>query len=193
MSAKDFYSKHYEIILVMEGIVEPTGMSMQVRTSYIGDEILWGYRFVNVLHYAEGRYQVDYSAFDQVEKVVEAPTTSAKQQAKSSRGSRKGERKDSSTRTRAVSAPNPTPARVQSNQLTLPRVNMRSVDLPSRPLPKVSMPLGSSSTLPSAAAWRQKVRQNSVDKANSQLQSNRNQQHRPTSMIVNPTHQQKIP
>ena len=69
MSAKDFYNKHYEIIVVLEGIVEPTGMTIQARSSYLGDEILWGYRFVNVLHFQDGVYQVDYSSFDQVEKV----------------------------------------------------------------------------------------------------------------------------
>ena len=79
MSAKDFYRKHYEIIVVMEGIVEPTGMTIQARSSYLGDEILWGYRFVNVLHYTEGCYQVDFSAFDQVEK-ADIPSTSAKHQ-----------------------------------------------------------------------------------------------------------------
>lgn len=79
MSAKDFYRKHYEIIVCLEGIVEPTGMSIQARSSYLGDEILWGYRFANVLNFADGSYQVDYSAFDKVEK-VDTPTTSAKQQ-----------------------------------------------------------------------------------------------------------------
>ncbi len=79
MSAKDFFKKHYEIVLVLEGIVEPTGMSIQARTSYLGDEIMWGYRFLNVLHFTEGCYQVDYSAFDQVEK-VDTPTCSAKHQ-----------------------------------------------------------------------------------------------------------------
>lgn len=79
MSAKDFYRKHYEIIVCLEGIVEPTGMSIQARSSYLGDEILWGYRFANVLNFADGCYQVDYSAFDKVEK-VDTPSTSAKHQ-----------------------------------------------------------------------------------------------------------------
>ena len=84
MSAKDFYHKHYEIIVVMEGIVEPTGMTIQTRSSYLGDEILWGYRFVNVLHFIKGSYQIDYSAFDQVAK-VNTPSASAKHQIESSR------------------------------------------------------------------------------------------------------------
>ena len=83
MSAKDFYRKHYEIIVVMEGIVEPTGMTIQTRSSYLGDEILWGYRFVNVLHFIKGSYQIDYSAFDQVEK-VNTQNTSAKHQIEAS-------------------------------------------------------------------------------------------------------------
>ena len=79
MSAKDFYRKHYEIIVVLEGIVEPTGMSIQARSSYLGDEILWGYRFTNVLHFSDGYYRIDYSAFNRVEK-VETSSSSAKHQ-----------------------------------------------------------------------------------------------------------------
>ena len=79
MSAKDFYRKHYEVIVCLEGIVEPTGMSIQARSSYLGDEILWGYRFCNVLHFSDGCYRIDYSAFNKVEK-VETSVASARHQ-----------------------------------------------------------------------------------------------------------------
>ena len=94
MTAKDFYQKHYEIIVVMEGIVEPTGMTIQTRSSYLGDEILWGYRFVNVLHFIKGSYQIDYSAFDEVEK-VNTPSASAKHQIESSTPRSREQRRNS--------------------------------------------------------------------------------------------------
>ena len=77
MSAKEIYKKHYEIIVVLEAIVEPTGNSIQARSSYLGDEILWGFRFKNVLEFKNGSYQIDYSSFNKVEK-VETPIYSAK-------------------------------------------------------------------------------------------------------------------
>ena len=91
MSAKDFLRKHYEIIVALEGIVEPTGNSIQARSSYLGDEILWGHRFSNVLHFKEGCYHVDYSAFDRVQK-VDTPTCSAKHQAESSKSEEEAKR-----------------------------------------------------------------------------------------------------
>ena len=79
MSARDFLKKRYEIIVVLEGIVEPTGMSIQVRTSYLPYEILWGYRFVNVLNFNRkaNMYQVDYGSFNKVLN-ADMPTCSAK-------------------------------------------------------------------------------------------------------------------
>ena len=108
MSAKDFYRKHYEIIVVLEGIVEPTGMSIQARSSYLGDEILWGYRFVNVLHFSNGCYQIDYSSFNKVEK-VDTPTSSAKHQHEVRHSPRSTERRNSTSvaSPRAQSAPSP--------------------------------------------------------------------------------------
>ena len=80
MSARDFLKKRYEIIVVLEGIVEPTGMSIQVRTSYLPYEILWGYRFVNVLNFNRkaNMYQVDYGSFNKVLNAADMPTCSAK-------------------------------------------------------------------------------------------------------------------
>merc|ERR1712147_527810 len=45
-SARDISSKmQFEIILTMEGITPETGNTVQVRTSFLPNEILWGYRF----------------------------------------------------------------------------------------------------------------------------------------------------
>ncbi len=79
MSARDFLTRRYELIVVLESIVEPTGMTIQARTSYLPNEILWGYRFVNVLNYKrrDGEYKVDYGAFNTLFP-VRTPTGSAK-------------------------------------------------------------------------------------------------------------------
>ena len=37
----------------MEGVVEPSGNTTQARTSYLPDEILWGYHFRNCVTYAK--------------------------------------------------------------------------------------------------------------------------------------------
>jgi potassium inwardly-rectifying channel subfamily J len=61
MSPEDLLSSKVEIILTMEGIVEPSGNTTQARTSYLADEVLWGFRFVNSVEYdeKEGVYKVD--------------------------------------------------------------------------------------------------------------------------------------
>lgn len=45
------------------GVVETTGITMQARTSYTPEEILWGRRFVSIMTEEDGRYCVDYSKF----------------------------------------------------------------------------------------------------------------------------------
>ena len=43
----------FEYIVTLEGVVEPSGNTTQARTSYLPDEILWGYHFKNCIHYAK--------------------------------------------------------------------------------------------------------------------------------------------
>ena len=45
LSPKDMLNTEFEIILTLEGITPETGNSIQVHSSYIPNEILWGYRF----------------------------------------------------------------------------------------------------------------------------------------------------
>lgn len=45
MTPRDILSKQFEIILTVEGTTPETGNSIQVRTSYLPNEILWGHRF----------------------------------------------------------------------------------------------------------------------------------------------------
>lgn len=46
MTPDEMHNAHFELIMTVEGIVEATGMTFQARTSFLPDEILWGYRFV---------------------------------------------------------------------------------------------------------------------------------------------------
>lgn len=80
MTASDFLRKRFEIIVLLEGIVEPTGTSIQARSSYMPNEIIWGYRFLNLLNYRRetNQYKIDFSAFNKIIK-VDTPRCSAKE------------------------------------------------------------------------------------------------------------------
>ncbi|KPP63579.1 G protein-activated inward rectifier potassium channel 1-like, partial [Scleropages formosus] len=46
LSQRSLTSEQFEIVVILEGIVETTGMTCQARTSYTEDEVLWGHRFL---------------------------------------------------------------------------------------------------------------------------------------------------
>ncbi|KAJ3589056.1 hypothetical protein NHX12_009904 [Muraenolepis orangiensis] len=62
-----------EIVVILEGIVEASGMTCQARTSYTEDEILWGHRFESCMSLEKGAFQVDYAAFDKTFEVQMSP------------------------------------------------------------------------------------------------------------------------
>ncbi|XP_078276317.1 ATP-sensitive inward rectifier potassium channel 8-like [Rhinoraja longicauda] len=70
VSASDLQNQNLEIIVILEGVVETTGITTQARTSYIAEEILWGYRFVPIVTEEDGIYSVDYSKFGNRIKVA---------------------------------------------------------------------------------------------------------------------------
>ena len=68
-------------MVILEGSIESTSMVVQARTSYVGDEILWGHEFVcttDESKWKSGRYRVDFSVFDDTRVVPETPQVSAK-------------------------------------------------------------------------------------------------------------------
>ncbi|KAJ7997625.1 hypothetical protein DPEC_G00214070 [Dallia pectoralis] len=73
----DLQNNDMEVIVVLEGVVETTGITTQARTSYLSEEILWGQRFVPTVSVEEGTYAVDYSKFGNTVKVP-TPSCSAK-------------------------------------------------------------------------------------------------------------------
>ncbi|KAG9482085.1 hypothetical protein GDO78_011007 [Eleutherodactylus coqui] len=76
-SAFDLGDQDLEVVAILEGVVETTGITTQARTSYLPEEILWGHRFVPIVTEEEGRYSVDYSKFGNTVK-VRGPLCSAK-------------------------------------------------------------------------------------------------------------------
>ena len=61
MSKQSLKNEEFEIVVILEGMVEATGMTCQARSSYIEDEVLWGHRFEPVLLQAETYYEVQFS------------------------------------------------------------------------------------------------------------------------------------
>ncbi|XP_010118219.1 PREDICTED: ATP-sensitive inward rectifier potassium channel 10, partial [Chlamydotis macqueenii] len=61
----------FELVVILSGTVESTSATCQVRTSYLPEEILWGYEFTPAISLsASGKYVADFSLFDQVVKVT---------------------------------------------------------------------------------------------------------------------------
>lgn len=58
----------------MSATVEPTSATCQVRTSYLPDEILWGYEFPPIVSLSpSGKYVADFAFFDKVDKTKTPP------------------------------------------------------------------------------------------------------------------------
>ena len=66
MSKESLKNEEFEIVVILEGMVEATGMTCQARSSYIEDEVLWGHRFEPVLLQAESFYEVDLATADRL-------------------------------------------------------------------------------------------------------------------------------
>uniref|UniRef100_A0A8D3A509 G protein-activated inward rectifier potassium channel 2 n=2 Tax=Scophthalmus maximus TaxID=52904 RepID=A0A8D3A509_SCOMX len=67
-----------EIVVILEGMVEATGMTCQARSSYVSSEIKWGYRFTPVLTLEDGFYEVDYNSFHDIYE-TNTPACSARE------------------------------------------------------------------------------------------------------------------
>uniref|UniRef100_A0A3Q3JRN8 Potassium inwardly rectifying channel subfamily J member 10a n=1 Tax=Monopterus albus TaxID=43700 RepID=A0A3Q3JRN8_MONAL len=74
-AAKDPESADFELLVIMSATVEPTSATCQVRTSYLPDEILWGYEFPPVVSLSpSGKYVADFAFFDKVAKTKTTPS-----------------------------------------------------------------------------------------------------------------------
>ncbi|MGH0179236.1 UNVERIFIED_CONTAM: hypothetical protein FKN15_001311 [Acipenser sinensis] len=81
MSAEGLKREQFEIIVILEGIVEATGMTCQARTSYKDDEIVWGHRFEPCMSLEKGAFRVDYSRFEKTFDVQTPPSSAKEMQA----------------------------------------------------------------------------------------------------------------
>ncbi|CAG9824633.1 unnamed protein product [Phaedon cochleariae] len=80
MSANNLLRERFEIVVILEGVIESTGMTTQARSSYLPSEILWGHRFQSLITFKKdsGEYEVDYALFnDTIE--VDTPLCSARE------------------------------------------------------------------------------------------------------------------
>jgi potassium inwardly-rectifying channel subfamily J len=66
MNKETILKEKFEILFVLEGTIEPTGMMTQTKTSYMPEEIIWGSRFERMIHFDQKSYTVDYSKFNSI-------------------------------------------------------------------------------------------------------------------------------
>ncbi|XP_014677647.1 PREDICTED: G protein-activated inward rectifier potassium channel 3-like [Priapulus caudatus] len=80
MDADDFVAQKFEMVVILEGVIETTGMTTQARSSYLNGEILWGRRFQRLVTFQreDGLYRIDYSRFHNA-IAVDTPRFSARQ------------------------------------------------------------------------------------------------------------------
>lgn len=85
VAGKDLECADFELVAVLEGVVESTGMVTQAKMSYLPNEILWGHRFCSVTFINQGngekyekRSKFDISQLDVVHE-VSCPFCSAKE------------------------------------------------------------------------------------------------------------------
>ena len=69
----------FEIIAILEGIVEATGTTTQARTSYLPDEIMWGFHFDNMVDVRDDCYFVDMKRFHCMREMDDFSRCSAKE------------------------------------------------------------------------------------------------------------------
>ena len=79
VSAEQLVAEQFEIIVILEGTVESTGSTTQVRTSYLPSEIYWAQRLAPLMtyHKENGLYTIDYAQFHDT-LPVKMPECSAK-------------------------------------------------------------------------------------------------------------------
>lgn len=81
LGAQDLAFSRMEIVAVLEGTVENTGMVTQARASYLADEILWGRQFhpISILRSnSERGLKADLSSFDKTYR-IRMPASCAKE------------------------------------------------------------------------------------------------------------------
>ena len=149
ITPEDLHKEQFELIIILEGIVESTGMTTQARTSYLPGEILWGNRFERLVTFQRenGEYLIDYSRFHATIP-IDIPQCSARELSERKRknkgmvGSRETDNEEEDeeedldstsmdSTTRDESRP-PTPLIMKQNGLSQTAFDLGSVDSVSR-------------------------------------------------------------
>lgn len=81
LSPRDILDTQFEIILTLEGVTPETGNTIQVRSSYLPNEILWGYRFEQTCvayDKEEAKYAVSFKTINSI-RTDRTPRCSAKE------------------------------------------------------------------------------------------------------------------
>uniref|UniRef100_A0A671UNQ8 ATP-sensitive inward rectifier potassium channel 14 n=1 Tax=Sparus aurata TaxID=8175 RepID=A0A671UNQ8_SPAAU len=79
LSRADLETDDFEIVVILEGMVEATAMTTQFRSSYLASEVFWGHRFEPVIYEDRNCYKVDYGRFHKTYEVSSTPHISAKE------------------------------------------------------------------------------------------------------------------
>ena len=62
------HANNFELVVILEGTIEATGEICQARTSYTSKDLLWGYRFENIVEFDHdhGKWRANFKLFDDV-------------------------------------------------------------------------------------------------------------------------------
>ncbi|KAF6201809.1 hypothetical protein GE061_004204 [Apolygus lucorum] len=72
VAAEELFSADFEIVTSLVCNIESTGQQLEVRRSYVPQEILWGHRFKNIIRKTKNGVHIDYSRFDRTVAVTTA-------------------------------------------------------------------------------------------------------------------------
>ncbi|XP_010173056.1 G protein-activated inward rectifier potassium channel 1-like, partial [Antrostomus carolinensis] len=135
LSQRSLRSEQFEIVVILEGIVETTGMTCQARTSYTEDEVLWGHRFLPVMSLEDGFFRVDYSQFHATFEVPTPPYSVKEQEENLFLSSPLNSPVDNKTRREQVCSLDCIDIAGQKNKLPFKlKISSRKGDLPRRAL-----------------------------------------------------------
>lgn len=68
LTAENLHMRDFELLVTLNATMESTSATCQSRTSYVPQEILWGYEFMPVLFSTTGgRFVADFNFFDKVQ------------------------------------------------------------------------------------------------------------------------------
>jgi inward rectifier potassium channel len=76
-TAETLKARDTSLLLTLEGVDESTSQTMQARHMWTCDQIYWQHRFVDIMSERDGVSHIDYSHFDEIVPLDEAPVTGA--------------------------------------------------------------------------------------------------------------------